>query len=79
MSRIKKYKLIESELRKAKKKHPVWPLDMFKQLAIVNEEAGKVTKAVLHYKREGGSLEYLKTELRLTAAMCIRMLENLPK
>jgi len=58
-------------------KHPEWPTDMFRQLAIMNEEAGEVTKAVLHYHYEQGSLEDVKSELIQTAAMCMRMLENL--
>ena len=69
--------LIRDELMKAKIKHPVYPTDMFEQLAIMSEEAGEVAKAVLHYKYEGGSLEDVRDELLQIAAMCIRMLENL--
>ena len=69
--------LIRDELMKVKIKHPIWPEDMFEQLAVVTEEAGEVAKAVLHYKHEGGSMEDIRDELLQTAAMCIRMLENL--
>ena len=77
LDRLRKYSDIESELNKAKKKHPSYPDDMFRQVAIMNEEAGEVTKAVLHYHYEAGSIEDVRKELIQTAAMCIRMLENL--
>lgn len=75
--RLQKYAPIDAELIKAKKKHPDYPDDIFEQLAIMSEEAGEVAKAVLHYKREGGSLQDVKDELIQTAAMCMRMLEHL--
>lgn len=78
LDRLLKYAEIDSELIKAKKKHPHFPDDMFKQLAILQEEAGEVTKAVMHLHYEGGSVEDVKMELIQTAAMCVRMLENLP-
>ena len=74
---IQKYAQIEAELRRAEKKHPNYPTDIFKQLAIMQEEAGEVTKAVLQYTVEGGSIESVKEELVQTAAMCVRMLEAL--
>ena len=77
LDRLQKYNPIDAELMKAKAKHPAWPPDLFEQVAIMNEEAGEVTKAVLHYKREGGSLQNVKDELVQTAAMCMRMLEAL--
>ena len=77
LDRLQKYAPIEAELKRAEKKHPNFPKDMFKQLAIMNEEAGEVTKAVLHYHYEGGSVEDVKEELIQTAAMCMRMLDNL--
>ena len=72
-----KYTLIDAELTKAKQKHPDYPDDMFRQVAIINEESGEATKAVLCYHYENGSIEDIKKELIQTAAMCMRMLENL--
>lgn len=77
--RLQKYREIDAELARAEQKHPDFPKDMFQQLAIMQEEAGEVTKAVLHYHFEKGSLEAVREELIQTAAMCIRMLQNLPK
>lgn len=71
--------VINAELERAKAKHPDFPSDMFRQLAIMQEEAGEVTKAVLHFHYEGGTLNYIREELIQTAAMCLRMLENLPE
>jgi Flp pilus assembly protein CpaB len=68
---------VDSELKRAKLKHPNWPTDKLHQMAIVNEEAGEATRATLHLIYEDGTPERVKTELVQTAAMCIRMLENL--
>jgi len=77
IEKMERYKLIEEELEHAQKKHPNFPKDMFQQLAIMQEEAGEVTKAVLHFHYENGTIEHVKEELIQTAAMCVRMLENL--
>ncbi len=77
IKRLVKYERIQRELDRAEFKHPDFPSDMFRQLAIMQEEAGEVTKAVLHYHYEGGSFEHIEEELIQTAAMCMRMLENL--
>jgi len=77
--RLNKYLPIEAELNRAKNKHPYFPDDMFKQLAIMQEEAGEVTKSVMHLHYENGTLENVREELIQTAAMCMRMLENLDK
>lgn len=78
LDRLQKYAEIDSELKRAEKKHPNYPKDMFRQLAIMQEEAGEVTMAVLHYHYEKGTLEHIREELIHTAAMCMRMLQNLP-
>lgn len=69
-------KIVE-ELKRAEEKHPVYPNNIFEQLAIMQEEAGEVTKAVLHHTYENASLEDVRDELIQTAAMCIRMLKNM--
>ena len=70
---------VKNELDRAKEIHPGYPNDMFRQIAIMNEEAEEATKAVLHYHYEKGSIDDVKKELIQTMAMCMRMLENLPK
>lgn len=77
LDRLQKYAPIDAELKRAEQKHPGYPKDMFHQLAIMQEEAGEVTKAVLQYHYEGGSLDNVKEELIQTAAMCMRMLQHL--
>lgn len=78
LERLQKYNEIDAELTKAKTKHPNYPTSLLEQLAIMQEEAGEVTKAVLHYvQQEGGSKEEIRKELIQTAAMCVRMLEKL--
>ena len=66
-----------NELKRAEKIHPDYPKDIFHQLAIMQEEAGEVTMAVLDYHYSGKSIEDVKKELIQTGAMCIRMLKNL--
>lgn len=78
LDRLQKYNVIDSEFKRAEKKHPNFPDDIFQQLAIMQEEAGEVTKAVLQYEYEGGTIEQVEEELIQTAAMCLRMLNNLP-
>lgn len=78
LDRLQKYAPIDAELIRAEKKHPAWPPNIFEQTTILSEEAGEVAKAVLHYKREGGSIKDVKKELIQTAAMCMRMLESIP-
>lgn len=79
LDRLQKYAEIDSELKRAEKKHPIFPNDMFRQLAIMQEEAGEVTKAVLHYHYENGALDHVREELIQTAAMCMRMLQDIDR
>ena len=71
------YSLIKAELQRAENIHPDYPSDLFHQVAILNEESGEVTKAVLDYFYDAQPFENIKTELIQTAAMCIRMLQNM--
>ena len=73
------YKLIQDELERAIAIHPDYPGDIFKQLAIMQEEAGEVAKAVNDYSDGNDSIEHIKEELIQTAAMCVRMILNIEK
>lgn len=79
LDRLEKYNVIDAELKRAEQKHPNFPVDMFQKLAIMQEEAREVTKAVLHYHYENGTIADVKSELIQTAAMCMRMLMTLPE
>ena len=68
---------IWSELRKAKLKHPNYPSDNLYRMAIINEEAGEATRAVLHILEGKGTKEELEKELIQTAAMCLKFLNAL--
>lgn len=68
---------IMMELERAEKKHPKWPADLIHMDAIINEEKGEVTRAVLQHVYEGGPISDVREELIQTAAMCVRMLKNL--
>lgn len=70
------YHRIIAELEKAEYKHPDYPVNLFEQLAIINEEVGEINKAALHLKHENGSPTYLMEEVLQTAAMCVRWLKN---
>ncbi len=69
---------ILDELELAEIKHPDWPTDIIHQMAIVIEEAGEAMRAAVQCEYEGRPIQPLKKELIQTAAMCIRMLNNLP-
>lgn len=68
---------ILKELQRAETIHPSYPTDMFKQLAIMQKEAGEVTKAVLDCQSGKDTVEHVVVELVQTAAMCMRMIKNL--
>lgn len=74
---IEPLKPIFKALEDAHMKHPNWPENINKQTLIIIEEAGEVAKAVLKYQDEGGTLEDVKAELHETAAMCLRMLNDI--
>ena len=75
---LQKFIPVQKELQRANKLHPNFPKDIFQQLAIMQEEAGEVTKAVLDYHFGKDTIEHVREELIQTAAMCMRMLQNLP-
>jgi hypothetical protein len=68
---------ILKELQRAETIHPFYPIDPFKQLAIMQEEAGEVTKAVLDWQDGKDTVKHVREELIQTAAMCMRMIKNL--
>ena len=78
MKKSEIFESIEEELQRAKKKHPNWPDNIFKQIAIVQEEAGEAVRACLHLEDKHGGEFDIHNELIQTAAMCVRMLMNHP-
>ena len=69
---------IETEYFRAMKKHPNFSDNILEQVAIMQKEAGEVTKALLQFhQKETNNLDEVKSELIQTAAMCIRMLNAL--
>lgn len=76
----KKYEAMEliiGELSYAEKKHPEWPNDIFRAVAIINGKAGESIQAALDYHYDGGSMDDLVKELAKTGAMCIRAMINI--
>ena len=63
------------ELKRAKEKHPFFPLDAVGRCSIMMEEAGEAVQAANDVMWANGDKEHLKTELIQTAAMCLRILE----
>lgn len=81
-----KHKLITreifDELKAAKEKHPDWPKDLIHAAAIVGEEAGELLQAAINYEYMDviyldDARKKIKDEAIQTAAMCVRLLENL--
>lgn len=72
------YMGINDALRHAETKHPNWPVnDLFKQFAILHEEIGEVSKAILEHIDGNGTIEQLRAELHQSGGMIVRILKNL--
>lgn len=72
---------ILSELRRAITKFPTWPTDPLHALAVVGEEFGELTKAMLQltYEPHKTSAEEVRTEALQTAAMALRLYHSLDR
>jgi NTP pyrophosphatase (non-canonical NTP hydrolase) len=70
---------VVDEVCRASEKHPEWPLDDFRALAIVHEELGEAAKAILHNTYEKGSRRDVREEMVQTACTAIRFLMNYDK
>lgn len=75
------WQLVMDEVARATRKFPTWPTDPLHAVAILGEEFGELTKAVLqtiyepHKVREGE----LRTEAIQTAAMALRFLASIDR
>lgn len=72
---------VMAELRRATAKFPTWPTDPFHALAVLGEEFGELTKAVLQHTYEphkGVTAEDIRNEAIQTAAMALRLAMSLP-
>lgn len=70
-----------AEVRRAEEKFPNWPADPFHALAILGEETGELTKAMLQHAYEphkGVSRKDIHDEAIQTAAMALRLAMHLP-
>jgi len=67
-----------TEVDKAKEKFPQWPTDPLHAVAVLGEEFGELTQAILQRTYENpASIEHVREEAIQTAAMAIRFLEEL--
>lgn len=71
--------LIFEEAHRAAAKWPGWPTDLVHSDAIINEENGEATRALLQTVYEGKSLGEYRKELVQTGAMVFRQLAFLEK
>jgi NTP pyrophosphatase (non-canonical NTP hydrolase) len=73
--------LVQAELARAVKKFPTWPTDPFHALAVLGEEFGELTKAMLQHAYEphkGITQQDIRDEAIQTAAMALRLAVSLP-
>lgn len=68
---------ILAEKHRAEAARPAWLRDIVHAVAIMNEEAGEAVQAANTYVYDGGDIEDVRKEVIQTAAMCIRVLENM--
>jgi NTP pyrophosphatase (non-canonical NTP hydrolase) len=73
--------LVQAELAHAVAKFPTWPTDPLHALAVLGEEFGELTKAMLQHTYEphkGVTAEDIRDEAIQTAAMALRLAMSLP-
>jgi hypothetical protein len=70
---------VAEELAKAQAKHPEWPTDPLHAIAIIGEEFGELTQAVLQVTYEPGKslITDVQREAVQTAAMALRFLQSM--
>lgn len=74
-------KLVQAELARAVAKFPTWPTDPLHALALLGEEFGGLTKAMLQHTYEphkGVTQQDIRDEAIQTAAMALRLAMSLP-
>lgn len=72
---------VKQELESATTKFPTWSTDPLHAVAVVGEEAGELTKAVLQvvYEPHKSTIDDVRTEAIQTAAMAIRFVNSLDR
>lgn len=72
---------ITAEVARATVKFPTWPTDPLHALAVLGEEYGELTKAMLQltYEPHKTTLEEVRTEAIQTAAMALRLAMSLDR
>lgn len=70
---------VEDEVERAVAKFPTWPTDPLHALAVLGEEFGELTKAMLQftYEPHKTSREEIREEALQTAAMALRLYRSL--
>lgn len=72
---------IAGEVERAVAKFPTWPTDPLHALAVLGEEFGELTKAMLQlvYEPHKSSAEEVRKEALQTAAMALRLYRSLDR
>ena len=73
---------VMAEVTRATVKFPTWPTDPFHALAVLGEEFGELTKAMLQFTYEphkGVTRQDIREEAIQTAAMALRILMSLDR
>ena len=69
---MKNYRaIVKRELDHARNKHPLWPLNRYRQLTIIAEEFGELAQAINDNREDDAEIEAAQT-----IATLIRFLEN---
>jgi NTP pyrophosphatase (non-canonical NTP hydrolase) len=74
--------MVEDELNRAMQKFPTWPTDPLHALAVLGEEFGELTKAILQHTYEphkGVTAQDVRMEAIQTAAMAVRLAMSLDR
>lgn len=80
LAEIEAINLVMTEVARAGAKFPTWPTDPLHALAVLGEEFGELTQAVMQavYEPHKSGPDQVRAEAIQCAAMAIRFIQSLP-
>ena len=68
--------LVMDEIKIAEEKWPIWPENKYEGIAIITEELGELSQAILRHEKENGAAYEILLEAVQVACTSIRFIYN---